>query len=738
MRTDDIEVKFSGYFKRLIHRDLKTGYSTFLLTTEDERFAKRHIGEKETDVTVSGIIPLIPYKTPLLLTGWYRNEGKKLFFATKCEQFSSNDVLTKEFLKEKYFRGIGPKNIDKIVEIVNGDIFSFCAQKDAVLKLTSLTPKITPSVANILVSKVNGLKNIEHLLHYLVKFGGDYASAKLIFEKFGDKSIEEIEKNPYLLHYTGLSYEAREAIAKSKGIKTHDDNRIKALLFECFRLVESQGNTCVPLKWLLKTASNVEKRSNMGYQTLPVILIAHLFQAKSEFVYLEEENDVMFYTRKMFEIEERAARHIVRLMRSKEAFPVNRGDVSKIESELGITYGPEQKEAFDLFSSSGVKILTGGPGTGKSTVIDGLLQYYYQMFSDKTVALCAPTGTAAKKLREVTKEEAKTIHKLLDVQPFGKDEMKYKDEYDQLPYDLIIVDESSMIDLELFMMLLSGAKSGSLVLFVGDEDQLPSVGPGNVLHDMLKSGYIPSCQLKQVYRQKGDSSIVENSIRMREGRIDLLTDESFEIIQVEDQLKLEEKAIDVITNVSSGVRSRDLKVYTPVKNPKYAVSTFFMNKRLHRLFGKVGEVSVTYDGTTFTVGDPIIMKKNNYKLGYMNGDEGYVADIIENDNGSCTTVLAMDDGSSQELTEAGLADVELAYAITIHKSQGAECDTAVILLPSEPRLMLERSLIYVGATRAKKKNILIVERDALQYGISNSQKNFRYSGLNDQVLKFAR
>ena len=732
------EISVSGFLKKVIYRDEKTGYSTFLLTTEDERFAKRHIGEKDTDITVSGIIPLFPHKTPLLVTGVYHEDNKPLFFASKCEQRTSNDAFTIEFLNQKYFAGIGPKTIERIIKVVDGDIFAFCAQEDAAKILTATDDKIRIGIAQLLVSKIRELKNVESLLHYLVKYGGDFSSAKEIYEKYGEDSIRVIEENPYLLSYTGLSYEAREAIAKKRGFKAHDDRRIKALLEECFSLVESRGNTCVSLKNLLKMVSFVEKRANMGYQTNPVVLVANLFQLKSEFVFREEEDELFFYTRRTYEIEERAARHIVRLSRSKVPFPTTRASITQIEEESNITYGDEQKTAFKLFDSSGVKILTGGPGTGKSTVIDGLLQYYRQMFPDNAVALCAPTGAAAKKLREVTKGDAKTIHKLLDVKPFGQDDMQYKDEYDQLPYDLIIVDESSMIDIELFMMLLSGVKSGALVLFVGDEDQLSSVGPGNVLHDMIDSGYIPSCQLRKVYRQKGDSSIVENSIRMREGNTNLIEDEAFEIIRVSNQMELEEKAIEVIQRESGGHRKQDMKLYSPVRNPKYIVSTYFMNKRLHNLFGLQGEKQVSYDGVTFTVGDPIIMRNNNYELDYLNGDEGVISDIVEEEDGSMVMMLTMSDGTFLEISGKNMGDVELAYAITVHKSQGAECDTAILLLPLTPKNMLERSLIYVGATRAKRKNIIITENNALEYAISNTQKQNRFSGLNAQVRKIAK
>jgi ATP-dependent exoDNAse (exonuclease V), alpha subunit - helicase superfamily I member len=732
------EISVSGFLKKVIYRDEKTGYSTFLLTTEDERFAKRHIGERDTDIMVSGVIPLFPHKTPLLITGTYRYENKPLFFASKCEQRSSNDAFTIEFLKQKYFAGIGQKTIERIIKVVDGDIFAFCAQEDAAKILTATDSKIRINVAQLLVSKIRELKNIENLLHYLVKYGGDFLSAKEIYEKYGDDSIRVIEENPYLLSYTGLSYEAREAIAKKRNFKTHDDRRLKALIEECFSIVESRGNTCVSLKKLLELVAFVEKKANMGYETNPIVLIANLFQLKSEFVFREENEDLFFYTRRTYEIEERAARHIVRLSRSKIPFPTARASIEEIEKDSDITYGEEQKNAFKLFDSSGVKILTGGPGTGKSTVIDGLLQYYRQMFPGNIVALCAPTGAAAKKLREVTKGDARTIHKLLDVKPFGKDDMQYKDEYDQLPYDLIIVDESSMIDIELFMMLLSGVKSGALVLFVGDEDQLSSVGPGNVLHDMIDSGYIPSCQLRKVYRQKGDSSIVENSIRMREGNINLVQDDSFEIIRVSNQIELEKKAIEIIQRESKGHRKQDMKVYSPVRNPKYIVSTYFMNKRLHDLFGLKGEKQVVYDGTTFTVGDPIIMVNNNYALGYLNGDEGIVSDIVEEENGMMVMMLTMSDGTFHEISGKYMSDVELAYAITVHKSQGAECDTAIVLLPATPRNMLERSLIYVGATRAKRKNIIITENDALERAIENTQKKNRFSGLNAQVRKIAK
>lgn len=731
------KITIGGFLKKVLYRDEKTGYTNFLLTTQDEEFVKVDIGEKEADIKVSGMIPLLPHKTPLLVTGTYRKDIHKIY-ADKCEQRSTNDAFTIEFLKEKYFTGIGPKTIENIIHVVKGDIFAFCAQKDAAKILTAADKSIRLGVAQILVSKINELKYLEELLHYLIPFGGDYLSAKTIYDKYGDKSIEILEENPYLLSFTGLSYEAREAIAKARRIKTHDQKRLKALIEECFRLNESKGNTCIPLKKLLLLASLIERRANMNYKTNALILISFLLQSKSDYIHRETEENLYFYTRRMYEIEERAARHIVRLSRSKEEFPVFKASVKTIEELNDISYGKEQVEAFNLFNSSGVKILTGGPGTGKSTVINGLLQYYYQMFPNHSVALCAPTGAAAKKLREVTSFKAKTIHKLLDVKAFGQDCMQYKDEYDQLPYDLIIVDESSMIDLELFMMLLSGAKSGSLVLFVGDEDQLPSVGAGNVLHDMIESGFLPSCRLKQVYRQKGNSSIVENSIRMREGQVNLVEDDSFQIIRVSNQQALGKKALEIIYKESNGKRSSQIKVYSPVRNPKYPVSTYSINCSLHEMFGDKEGVSMVYDGVKFTVGDPIIMTKNNYELGYMNGDEGRIVDIVEEDDGSHTMHVAMDDGSSYELSGKHLAGVELAYAITIHKSQGAECDTAILLLPKEPAVMLERSLIYVGATRAKRKNIVIVEEDALDIGIMNSKKKERYSGLNRQVREIAK
>lgn len=725
------QIVISGYIKKVIYRDLKTGYSTFLLTTEDERFAKRHIGERSTDVTCSGIIPILPNKTPLVVTGHYRFENKPLFFAEKCEQRSSNDAFVIEFLKQKYFSGIGPKTINKILKIVNGDVFSFCCQDNASEIL--IESGIGKQTALLFVSKIAELKNMESLLHYLVRYGGDFMSAKAIYDKYEDKSIEVIEENPYLLSFTGLSYEAREAIAKEKGVRTHDDNRLKALLEECLRLSESKGNTCIPLSLLLKTAKLVENRSNMGYDTNPILLLSCILESKAEYAVREGDDEIFVYKKRTYELEERAARHIIRLVQSKKTFPIQKSNIESIEKNSSITYGEEQKMAFNLFESSGIKILTGGPGTGKSTVIDGLLQYYYQMFPENKVALCAPTGSAAKKLRDVTGMDAKTVHKLLNVRPFGKEEIQFKDEYDQLEYDLIIVDESSMIDIELFMMLMSGVKSGALLLFVGDEDQLSSVGPGNVLHDMIDSGYIETCQLKQVYRQSGDSSIVENSIRMRSGRTDLIQDDSFEILSVANQLELESVALDVIKKVNKGKRSNNIKVYSPVRNSRYITSTFNMNKKLHELFGQKDEAFLVFDGTTFTVGDPIVMTSNNYKVGYINGDEGVVTNIISDEVGSETMLVEMSDGTEYELSGRNLADVELAYAITVHKSQGAECDIAILLLPKTPQNMLERSLIYVGATRAKQKNIIITEEDALYQGILNSKKASRFSGLNAQV-----
>ena len=306
--------------------------------------------------------------------------------------------------------------------------------------------------------------------------------------------------------------------------------------------------------------------------------------------------------------------------------------------------------------------------------------------------------------------------------------LQYNNEHNQLQYDLIIADEFSMVDSELCSMLLTGIKQGSMLLIVGDENQLGSVGAGNVLHDLMKSQTIPFVRLTNVYRQQEGSAIIENSIRIRQGRCDLLEDDTFRIIRANNQEEMQKITLDLMKNTDAS--KYNIKLYSPIKKEKFPVSTFNLNNQIHSMLDFRKEESIVYNKTVFSRGDKVIMLSNNYKVGYLNGDEGKIVNIFHFESYLTPVVeIQLYDGTIFQIYGENLEDMALAYAITIHKSQGSECDTSLILLPLKPNGMLERSLVYVGITRAKQKNIIISEKNALEKGIFSNKCIMRTTGL---------
>jgi len=290
------------------------------------------------------------------------------------------------------------------------------------------------------------------------------------------------------------------------------------------------------------------------------------------------------------------------------------------------------------------------------------------------------------------------------------------------------------VDTEVFYMLLRAIKNTAVVLLVGDENQLQSVGAGNVLHDILESGIIDSCRLTKVYRQLVDSLIVANSIKICAGDVSLKSGNDYELIACHNESEMYNALMAKVDMYYNPEQPLSTKIFSPIRKYTYTFSTWKINKELHKKYHNSEEEEFRYNAQLFSVGDPVIFNRNNYETGYCNGDMGIITGIVSEENGSKTLLINSESGDFA-LTGADFADLELSYAITAHKSQGGECDTAIIVLPEEPKSMLTRSLIYVAATRAKKKCIIIYQEGALQYGIKNDFQCKRLTGLNYQLIQ---
>jgi len=366
--------------------------------------------------------------------------------------------------------------------------------------------------------------------------------------------------------------------------------------------------------------------------------------------------------------------------------------------------------------------VTGGPGTGKTTTINGILSAYEKQNPNKVIRLCAPTGRAAQRMTESTGREAVTIHRLLEYKPYGN-EVTYKNANDKLEADLIVVDEASMLDMEFASIFFSAVPTGALVLIVGDIHQLPSVGPGDVLHDMISPGMIPTVQLTTVYRQGSHSPIIQNAIRIHQGIIAFMENEEYQTYITYSQTELARKIIACAVSMHNKNIPFETQILCPSHKGEAGVG--MLNTALQSLLnpGRQGLKELKYGNTIYRSGDKVILLNNNYQNGYFNGDIGIIKDI--SDAGIHLNIF----GSEIIIAKTEIDDLGLAYAMTIHKSQGSEFKNIIVSLPMSPKSMLKRNLLYTAITRAKKTVIVVTEKQAVSIAVKTCETGKRNSRL---------
>jgi exodeoxyribonuclease V alpha subunit len=458
-------------------------------------------------------------------------------------------------------------------------------------------------------------------------------------------------------------------------------------------------------------------------EDIPKELILRAMYTDKRFVIEKDAEEKIRYTYiDMYNAEKKIFSEMRRLQNSSKTNDFTRRMFSEVQEEIGIEYSEQQKEAFGSLRSSGVKIITGSPGTGKTTVVNGIIKAFEKINPCGTVSLCAPTGRAAQQMREATGRPASTIHRLIDLRPF---EGSVAEEHKITPInsDLIIVDEMSMVDTVLFSLLLSAIKNGALVILCGDSDQLPSVGAGNVLHDIIESNICETYRLSKIYRQKGTSNIVLNAHRIRENNTEMLEDEDFRIINALS----EDEMIAIVSALSEEYYDKTnpykFQILSAVK--KGTIGVYNLNKVLQDICNP--DECEELISCKFRVNDKVMFTVNNYKAGYVNGDIGTVVSTEDD------TIVVKVDETEIAVPHSKVSDLMLAYSITTHKSQGSEFETVVVILPEQPKIMLQKKLIYTAITRAKKNVIIIAQNDSLQHSIFTDEFSKRRTNLGDRL-----
>lgn len=721
-----------GYFNKYTWRNEKNGNSFFRIVTKqellfNEQYCKKEVKvnplteEEEILYTVSCDgskypVPVFDEKTPIRVSGFFRNLHDRGygwdFQITDVKESTSDEMTTIEYLCSDAFPGVTYQNAVDIVHYFGTDIFSAMQSKTAKKDLVE-TLKFAPEMADRIIITVKRTSAERELFGELSQTGASYAACAKAIKRYGLHALAYLKKNPYAYgKEIGLTYKQQEMLCRKFDHTATASCRIRAAAEEASKQISTGGHIWTDIRVYYKSIKSLLNNhlfdENVSLSScVPFINNQMVFDTKSERV----------YDRGLLTSEYRTAQNLLRLaLAGNHVYEPFRSDlVEEAQKVCGIRYGKQQRKAYNkLLVTRGVQILTGGPGTGKTSTINGMLYAYERMHPDHTIRLCAPTGRAAQRMSESTGREAVTIHRLLDYKPEGLG-ASYRNKEHPIEADLVVVDEMSMTDIELFDKLLAALKTGTKLILVGDVNQLESVGAGSVLHDLMgtSDAFIPKNRLTEVFRQKGGSPIIDNAQAIIDGNIHLQECEDFQIIHT----KCEEETIEQTKNLMRQLYNADQPFETQILCPsrKGQAGIENCNTILQDLLNP-GKQCLTYGKNKFRINDKIIMMRNNYSShdAYFNGDIGVIKKI-----GKGNLIVDIR-GELVNLNRDALDDVQLSYGMTIHKSQGSEFKNVIVVMPTEPANMLVRNLLYTGVTRAKKRVYIINEGTAMECAIRSN------------------
>ena len=736
----------TGYIDHVIFRNEENGYTVMILKGVD--------GEEE--LTCVGTFPVLTMGASVELTGSYIQHpvyGKQFQVSVLTEKMPEVAMAMERYLGSGAIKGIGAALAARIVRRFGKDTLHIVEEEpERLAEVKGISEKKAREIAMQVAEKADMRK----AMMFLQKYGISLNLGARIYQKYGETVYSVLQENPYRLadDISGIGFKIADEIAYRIGIHTDSDYRIRSGMMYTLLQASRDGHVYLPKEELFQKSSELlgVDSSYMEKHLMDLSVDRKLIQK-------EKNGEILVYPTLYYYLELNTARMLKELdiLYPEEPEMMNK-QILQIEKETETVLDEMQKKAVTEAACHGLFILTGGPGTGKTTTINAIIRYFEGQGVE--IRLAAPTGRAAKRMTEATGYEAQTIHRLLELSGMPEDNDQNaqavhfeRNAENPLEADVIIIDEMSMVDIQLMHSLLQAVIAGTRLILVGDENQLPSVGPGNVLHDIIQSQAFPVIELTKIFRQASESDIVVNAHKINRGEQILLNNKS------RDFFFLKRYDADIIIRVVIALiqeklpryveaKPFDIQVLTPMRKGLLGVER--LNQILQRYLNPPDAAKKERESMhgLLREGDKVMQIRNNYQMeweirgrygipiekgiGIFNGDTGILRTINEFAE---TAEVEFEDGRWAEYSFKQLEELELAYAITIHKSQGSEYPAVVIPILSGPKMLLNRNLLYTAVTRARKCVTVVGSEETLREMIRNEKQQQRYSSLDQRICE---
>ena len=735
--------KLEGYVDHIIYRNAENGYTVMVMLADQE------------EVTCVGVLSYIGEGEKLEAEGQYiahPTYGEQFKIETYAVKPPEDEESVERYLGSGAIKGVGTALAARIVRHFHADTFRIIEEEpERLAEIKGISERKAREIAQQVYEK----RDMRKAMIFLQQFGITTALAVKIFEKYGQRMYEVLQNNPYQLadDIHGVGFRIADEIARKAGVSADSEYRVKSAISYVLLQAGNEGHIYLP-KELVQ--SRTAQLLGVGLEDIEQYLMDLAVDRK--IVVKQEKEQERVYSASSYYIEMSTARMLCDLNITGEIDDqVILKKIAAIEKQTEMYLDEMQKKAVIEAVRCGLLIITGGPGTGKTTTINTLISYFES--EGLQILLAAPTGRAAKRMTEATGVEAKTVHRLLEISGLSEESGAVggfgRNAQNPLEADVIIIDEMSMVDAYLMHALLDAVTVGTRLIMVGDMNQLPSVGPGSVLKDMIQSGCIPVVSLTRIFRQAQESDIVVNAHKINRGEPVLLDNKSrdFFFLKRDDANVIISIVIQLVRDkIPRYVNAKmyDIQVLTPMRKGLLGVER--LNKILQEYLNPPDRTKTEQEqnGVLFREGDKVMQVKNNYQLGWeirgrygipmekglgiFNGDMGIIREINKQTE---RVTVEFDEQRMVEYPYSGLEELELAYAVTIHKSQGSEYPAVVIPLLSGPKMLMTRNLLYTAVTRAKQCVTLVGDPYAFNQMEANTVEQKRYTALADRIRELS-